>query len=131
MFRSTSSRDAGFTLLEVLVAMVVIAVAFVGLLGVQSRNIRQVARDLDITRATLLARDLIAQMEVTEKFPDTGVSNGQFDEAPRFGWEREVTDTDLPNIRKVRLHIIFDERQPNAYELLYYVRDRTEPDQIR
>jgi general secretion pathway protein I len=129
MCPSTSPRSGGFTLLEVMVALVVVAVAFVGLLGVQNRNLKQVGRDQDITRATLLAREIVSQMEVTELFPDTGTSSGQFESAPGFFWEREVTDTDLPTIRQVRLHIIFDQRQPNAYELLYYVRDRTEPDQ--
>jgi hypothetical protein len=112
-----------------MVALVIVAVAFVGLLGIQNRNLRQVARDQDLTRATLLARGLISQMEVTELFPDVGTSSGDFNGAPGFAWEREVTDTELPTVRQVRLHIIFDPRQPNAYELLYYVRDRTEPDQ--
>jgi general secretion pathway protein I len=120
--------QSGFTLLEVMVALMIVAIAFVGLLGVHNRNLRQVGRDQDVTRATLLARELVAQMEVSEKFPDTGVSNGEFEDQPGFFWQREVTDTDLPNIREVHLRIIFDERQPNAYELLYFARDRREPE---
>jgi len=126
-----AARREGFTLLEVMVALVIVAVAFVGLLGVHNRNLRQVGRDQDVTRATLLARELIAQMEVTEKFPDTGVSEGEFESQPGYFWQREVTETDLPAIREVHLRIIFDERQPNAYELLYFVRDRSEPETSR
>lgn len=111
-------------------ALLIVAIAFVGLLGIHNRNLRQVGRDQDITRATLLARELIAQMEVTEKFPDTGVSTGEFESQPGYLWEREVTETELPTIRQVVVRIIFDERRPNAYELLYYVRDRTEPEPL-
>jgi len=114
-----------------MVALVIVAVAFVGLLGVHNRNLRQVGRDQDVTRATLLARELVSQMEVTEKFPDTGVSEGEFESQPGYFWQREVTETDLPAIREVHLRIIFDERQPNAYELLYFVRDRSEPETQR
>ena len=128
---SAVARGEGFTLLEVMVALVIVAVAFVGLLGVHNRNLKQVGRDQDVTLATLLARELVAQMEVSEKFPDTGVSQGEFETYPGFFWEREVTETELPAIREVRLRIIFDERQPNAYELLYFVRDRSEPDALQ
>ena len=120
----------GFTLIEVMVALMIVAISFVGLLGIHNRNLRQVGRDQDVTRATLLARELIAQMEVSEKFPDTGTSTGEFESQPGFFWEREVTETDLPDVRLVRLHIVYDERQPNAYELLYFVRDRREPDEL-
>ena len=41
----------GFTLLEVMVALMVIAFAFVGLLGLHGRNIKTIARDQQLTRA--------------------------------------------------------------------------------
>lgn len=121
------TRDRGFTLIEVLVALTVVAFAFIGLLGLHNRNLAMVARDQDLTRATLLARELIAQMEVIEQFPDTGSSRGEFADAPGFYWERTVEDTDLPNIRRVQLRVVWDPRIPEACELVYYIRDRREP----
>lgn len=125
-----ADHSRGFTLIEVLVAMVVVAVAFIGLIGLHNRNLAMVARDQDLTRATLLARELIAQMEVIEQFPDTGTSSGQFEDAPGFYWERTVEDTDLPNIRRVQLRVVWDPRIPEACELIYYIRDRREPDTV-
>ena len=117
----------GFTLIEILVALSIAAYALVGLLGLINRNIGIVSRDQDITRATLLARQFIAEMEVVEKFPELGFSSGEFDD--RFYWEREVNEVEiLPDVREVRLRVIFDERQPDAVELLYYIRDRTVPE---
>ena len=118
----------GFTLVEVLVALTIVAFAFVGLLGLHNRNLAMVARDQDLTRATLLARQFITEMEIIEQFPDVGTSRGEFANAPGFVWERDVQETELPSVRRVDLRVIWDERMPSACELIYYIRDRREPD---
>jgi hypothetical protein len=112
-----------------MVALTIVAFAFVGLLGLHNRGIALIARDRDLTRATLLARQLITEMELIEQFPDTGSSRGEFANDPGFYWERDVEDTDLPTVRRVVLRVIWDERMPNACELVYYIRDRRETDQ--
>jgi general secretion pathway protein I len=117
----------GFTLIEVMVALTIVAFAFVGLLGLHNRNLKLISNDQDLTRATLLARQLITEMEVVEQWPDTGTSRGEFADAPGFVWERDVEDTELPTVRRVVLRIIWDERNPNACELVYFIRDRREP----
>lgn len=124
-----SADPAGFTLIEVMVAITIIAFAFVGLLGLHNRNLKMIGDDQNLTQATLLARRVITEMEVIEQWPDTGTSRGEFAEAPGFFWEREVEDTDLTNVRRVVLRVFWDERNPNAVELLYFIRDRREPDQ--
>lgn len=126
--RSLRSRAAGFTLIEVLVALTIIAFAFVGLLGLHNRNLAMVANDQDLTRATLLARRFITNMELIEQFPDVGTNHGEFEDAPGFMWESDVEETELPTVRKVVVRIIWDERNPHACELLYYIRDRREPE---
>ncbi len=108
-----------------MVALVVVATAFVALLGLHNRNLAWVGDDQDLSRATLLAREFITEMEVTEQFPDLGASSGEFDD--RFRWEREVSETDLPDLRKVVFRVIWDERNPNRCELLYFIRDHREP----
>lgn len=128
--RSRRSRAAagGFTLIEVLVALTIVAYALIGLLGLQNRNLGLLGRGQDISRATLLAREFIAGMEVREGFPALGYASGELE--PGFLWEREVNETMIPEVREVRLRIIFDERRPDLVELLYYMRDRTEPEEL-
>jgi len=128
--RARARGARGFTLIEVLVALSIVAFAFVGLLGLQNRNIAIIADDLDLTRATLLARQFITEMELIEQFPETGSSRGEFANAPGFYWERNVEDTELPTVRRVQLRVIWDERNPNACELVYYIRDRREPEDV-
>jgi len=127
--RRRAAAARGFTLIEVMVALTIVAFAFVGLLGLHNRGIALIARDRDLTRATLLARQLITEMELIEQFPDTGTSRGEFANDPGFSWERDVQDTDLPTVRRVVLRVIWDERMPNACELIYYIRDRRETDE--
>jgi len=69
-------------------------------------------------------------MEVVEKFPELGYSSGEFEEYPGFYWEREVEELFIPDVRQVTLRVIFDERQPDAVQLLYYVRDRRPIEEI-
>jgi len=120
---------AGFTLLEILVALAIAAFALIGLLGLHNRGLSAVARDQDYTRATLLARELITGMEVREKFPDLGFLSGQADYDENVRWERDVTETPIPDVRRVDLRVVFDERNPNAVQLVYYIRDRRVPEE--
>lgn len=110
-----------------LIALAVVAIGLVGLLGLHNRNLEMVIVDRDLARATLLARWLIAEMEVVEGFPDAGFSSGEFPSFPGFRWERQVEDTDQPDLRRVDVRVVFDERIPDACRIVYYIRDHREP----
>jgi general secretion pathway protein I len=121
-----SAPRAGFTLLEVMVALAIIAFAVVGLLGLHARNIKIVARDQSLTRATLLARELISQIQfevTTNGLQDLGDDQGTFDGYPGYRWERHVVYTGLDEMREVIVRVIWNEATPNACELVYFVRD--------
>ncbi len=119
----------GFTLLEVLVAVAVLALALVSLLGLHVRNLALVDRDQRITEATLLARDLMTQAEI-EPLPDLGITNGDFEERypdryPGLRWEREVLPTPLADLREVRVRVFRDEQgSGDDVALTYFVRRR-------
>lgn len=132
MWNSPGSRQppqpgsAGFSLLEVLVALTVIAFAFVGLLGLQGRNIKAVARDQQLTRATLLAREMVSQMQfevASGGLQQLSDARGTFEGYPGYRFERQVLSTGLDEVREVVVRVIFDERNPGACELVYFVRD--------
>ncbi|MFN8627754.1 MAG: prepilin-type N-terminal cleavage/methylation domain-containing protein [Candidatus Binatia bacterium] len=121
-----TSPRGGFTLLEVMVALAIIAFAVVGLLGLHARNIKIVARDQSLTRATLLARELISQIQfqvTSNGLHDLGDDQGTFDGYPGYRWERRVLSTGLDEMREVVIRVIWDESAPNACELVYFVRD--------
>ena len=120
---------AGFTLLEVLVAVAVLGLALVSLLGLHVRTIDLIDRDQRITEATLLARGLMAEVE-SERFPDLGFTDGDFeldypDRYPGVRWEREVVEGPVPIVREVRVRVFRGERESgDDVTLTYYVRRR-------
>jgi general secretion pathway protein I len=68
-------RAAGFTLLEVLVAVAIVAIALVTFMGLHLRSLEATIRAQDVTTAVLLAQGKLATMG---EFPDTGEEQGKF-----------------------------------------------------
>ncbi|MBI4516053.1 MAG: prepilin-type N-terminal cleavage/methylation domain-containing protein [Deltaproteobacteria bacterium] len=116
----------GFTLIEVLVAVVIIAVAFTSLLALQNRNLALVGRGQNVTTATLLMRELVARVELYPEFSELGTATGEFDGFPGFRWERDVSATTFEELREVRLHVMWGEGARQGADLLYYVHREPE-----
>ena len=92
-FRSAGA--GGFTLLEVMAAVAIIAIALVPLLRSQTQSIRAAGVSQNLTMATLLARILMTDIE-TEPFPEEGEVDGDFEDLgfPQFSYRVEVANYD-------------------------------------
>ena len=90
---NTSERARGFTLLEVMAAVAIIAIALVPLLRSQAQSIRAAGKSQNLTIATLLARTLMTDIEV-EEFPQIGEVTGSFEDLgyPQFEYMVEVSN---------------------------------------
>jgi len=88
------STALGFTLLEVLVAVAVVAITLVTFMGLHLHSLDATIRSQDLTTAVLLAQ---AKMATMGEFPDTGAAEGQFEgaELERFQWATAVTEHTL------------------------------------
>lgn len=118
----------GFTLLEVMVALAVIATAFTALLGLHVRNLRLAAREDAYTQALLLSRSLVTEAELAG-YPEVGVAQGDFEERwpglyPGFRWIRTVTDFPVPDTREVTIRVVPNGDESAASELTIFVRPR-------
>lgn len=82
------SRERGYTLIEVLVAFAVLALALTLLLGTLSGATRQVRWSADAGRAALHAQSLLAQTGVGEAL-QPGRRDGEFEDG-RYRWVLEV-----------------------------------------
>jgi general secretion pathway protein I len=94
---SALSPQGGYTLIEVLVAFAVLALALTVLLGTLSGATRQVRWSADAGRAALHAQSLLAQVGVGEAL-QAGRRDGEFDDG-RYRWTLDVapyTDPLLP-----------------------------------
>ncbi len=99
---SVFSNRSGFTLLEVVVAIGILAISLVAIFEMQGGNIETAMRTRDITVATLLARSKMIDIErelFEEGFGDFEESmSGTFEEEgwPEFSWEAEITKVEMP-----------------------------------
>ena len=82
----------GFTLLEVMVAMAIIAIALTAVLGSQSQSVSLASEAKFSTTAPLLAQSKMAQIEVVE-LKDLNDDSGDFgDDFPGYTWQLSVKD---------------------------------------
>lgn len=116
----------GFTLLEVMIATAIVAMAVTVLLGLGNRSLAVHDRLQQTTRATLLAQSRLAEIEVAAR---KGVSrqdeSGLFpppDE--RFHWQSVWLDTPLPSVRRIDLTVSWGAVERNeAVTLTSFVRE--------
>jgi len=118
--RALDGRPRAFTLLEVMVALFVVAIAFVALIGLHGRNVQLIDRANHFNRATLLAREMLTQLQLeAAEGGDISDSSGTFESDPDFHWQRQVSDTSYDTVKRVHLVVYWDEGTP--IELLYFV----------
>ncbi|MBI5406783.1 MAG: type II secretion system minor pseudopilin GspI [Nitrospirae bacterium] len=113
----------GFTLLEVMVALLIIATSFIVLL--HSRNQSVIAADYarHMTIATLLATEKMGEME-QGRIDTTGEDSGNFGEDyPEFIWRTAISDTPYEQVREVRVEVSWGEGKGHRnVELVNYIK---------
>lgn len=91
---------AGFTLLEVLVATVIMGVAVTGLIVGLSQSVKNANRLADYDRAVMLARTQMNELLLAANLPFDGSVNGNFstEEAGGIpaGWNAALKPYDVP-----------------------------------
>ncbi len=99
----------GFTLIEMMVTLAVLAVSLVALLGLRNRTAALSAHARHVTEATLLARRQVAQISLSG-FPDLGIRQGDFGErVPSYLWREEVKQTPFDLVRELILTVHWSE----------------------
>ncbi|MDD5711407.1 MAG: prepilin-type N-terminal cleavage/methylation domain-containing protein [Smithellaceae bacterium] len=113
-------RTPGFTLMEVMIAMAVLAIALVAAFQLQSQSLSMTDNSRFLTTASLLAQ---AKMTEFETAPPLNLQSGKGDfgeDYPSFRWQAVVSDTQLASFKKIELTVTDDTRADNAYSLTMY-----------
>ena len=98
-------RDRGFTLLEMIVATTIMAVAIVGLISGLSTTTHNAARLRDYDRAVQLGRERMNELMLDQTLPHNTVVAGVFDPnqtgGVEAGWKARLTTFEMPTVIQV------------------------------
>ena len=110
--RTIMDQHDGFTLMEVMVALSVVAIALLAIYRMHTQTLFMDARGRFDTVAAMLARQKLAEMETVDPAELIGDSGDFGDDHPGYVWqfETETVSSDLiredgPVLRKIRLTI--------------------------
>ncbi|MCI5134862.1 MAG: type II secretion system protein GspI [Candidatus Electrothrix sp. AW2] len=88
----TASSHKGFTLLEVMIAVAIIAMTFVSMLASQSQSLSIAEISRFETMAAMLAQQKMTELQL-EEFDELGNDSGSFaDEFANYSWQTEVRE---------------------------------------
>src|SRR3982750_1026564 len=95
-------NESGFTLLEVIIAMTIMVLAFTAILSVESGGISAAEKTHQINIVSMLARNKMIETEYAiegKTFDEVKKEDqGTFDGYPNFRWTTEIKEVKFPNL---------------------------------
>ena len=112
----------GFTLLEVMVAVMILGFVLVSLLGLKNRSMEDVLLAERITQATLLAKRVMTETLLTRPLlPLEEEGAFEDEEFKGYGWKKIIAPTPLPSVMEVRVAVLWKEgERDEQVELVSY-----------
>jgi prepilin-type N-terminal cleavage/methylation domain-containing protein len=100
--QATDIGEGGFTLLEVIIALTIMVLAFTAILSVESGGITAAEKTHQINVVAMLARNKMIEMEYEiegKTFDEVKKEDaGTFDAYPDFRWSTEIKEVKFPNL---------------------------------
>jgi len=120
-------KGSGFTLLEVMVAIAIIAITLVAVFGSQSQSLSLANEAKFSTTAALLAQSKMAEIEAVNP-EDLASDSGDFGENfPNYHWNLTVSavsfagaDEALDYLKQIDLSLFYGEQSQYQYTLRLY-----------
>ncbi len=117
----TANNTKGFTLIEVMIAMAILAAVLVVVFQLQSQSISISTDSRFMTTAALLAQSKMAEVEAGS-IMDTNTKDGDFGtDFPDYTWHLDIGDTQIPKFRRIEITVknnLFINR--GTYSLVLY-----------
>jgi len=109
-------KVAGFTLLEVMIALVVVATVLTVLIGLGTRSVSTHERLQKTTQGILLAQTKLTELETELQGTGVGFSNekGRFDPPfELFTWETVFSSTPVEGVKQVDITVAWGDTKRN------------------
>lgn len=114
-------KEKGFTLMEVMVAMAILAIALVSIFQLQSQSISMATDSRFMTTAALLAQSKMVEVETRSSLSNQGESGDFGPDYPQYNWHLVISDTQLQQFKKIEVTVtnkLFISR--GTYKLILY-----------
>ena len=106
-------RAAGFTLIEVLVALAIAAIGLAAVLSVVTHSTRNAIYFRDKTFASWIGQNKITAARLTITLPSLDKTSGELDYAGQsWKWEQTVIQTDVPGLRRIDVAVRLGDAPP-------------------
>lgn len=117
------NNTKGFTLIEVLVALVLLAVALSAVIKTATENTINTSRLRDKFFASIVASNKLDELQIAKAWPGIGFSNGVTELAKRkWQWSLNVQTTPDSGLRKLIVSVALEQEKDNTiYRLTSYV----------
>lgn len=107
--------ERGFTLVEMIVATVILAVGIAGAVATFGAISRASGTAAEYDQAALLAERRLAEIETLDETP-TDQDSGDFGEDyPGYKWEQEVLSTEYDDLIEVRVTVTWGNNEPRHH----------------
>ncbi len=105
-----SPRPAGFTLVEVLVAMGVVAIGMSAAIKAVSGYVTNTTWMRDRTYAHWVAMNTLTELRLRDRSPEEEELDGDLEYAGRnWVWQAEISQTEVDNLFRVDIEVAFEE----------------------
>ncbi len=111
------NKNTGFTLLEVMVALFVVAIALGGAIKVMGNAAQNSSRLSDRTFAQWVALNQIANLKITKAWPKFSELKGDTEMASRkWKWTQKTIKTEDENVKRVEVSVtLADDSDKNPF----------------
>jgi general secretion pathway protein I len=103
--RQGGKSHTGFTLLEVMVAMAIIAITLMAVYDSQSASVSRASEAKFTIKASLLTQKKMAEIDMLDAQDITSDSGDFGDEYPGFSWKIDVEDSSIDVPEEVSTHL--------------------------
>lgn len=126
MSRRIDNRQRGFTLLEILVALAVLAIALAAAIRLMGQSIDASASLRDRMVAQWVAENRLASHQLTRNYPPIDVTEGDVEMAGRhWHWQEQVSATPAEKLRRIDITVTARDGKGGHARLTGFVRQPT------
>ena len=120
----------GFTLIEVMVALVIVSLALAGIAASMGQMIDTANTMRDRTFASWIAQNQIAEMRLAGVIPEVGESSDEVDYAnTTWLWTANVSETGVENLLKVEVSVSYAGSDDRIRQVTGFIGEPVAPGQ--